>query len=35
VRALVKDREGRIVNRKIATILHDHKDYWAKDCSMK
>ena len=35
VRALVKDREGRIVNRKISTILHDHKDYWAKDCSMK
>lgn len=35
VRALVKDREGRIVNRKIATILHDHRDYWAKDCSMK
>src|SRR5438270_10505398 len=29
VRALVKDREGRIVNRKIGTILHDHKDYWA------
>ena len=35
VRALVKDRQGRIVNRKIATILHDHKDYWAKDCPMK
>lgn len=35
VRALVKDRQGRIVNRKIATILHDHRDYWAKDCSMK
>jgi len=35
VRALVKDRDGRIVNRKIATILHDHKDYWAKDCPMK
>ena len=35
VRALVKDRQGRIVNRKIATILHDHRDYWAKDCPMK
>jgi branched-chain amino acid transport system substrate-binding protein len=35
VRALVKDREGRIVNKKIGTILHDHKDFWAKDCSMK
>jgi branched-chain amino acid transport system substrate-binding protein len=35
VRALVKDREGRIVNRKIATILHSHKDFWLKDCAMK
>jgi len=35
VRALVKDREGRIVNRKIGTILKDHKDFWLKDCSMK
>jgi branched-chain amino acid transport system substrate-binding protein len=35
VRALVKDRQGRIVNRKIATILHGHRDYWAKDCAMK
>jgi len=35
VRALVKDREGRIVNRKISTILKDHGDFWAKDCSMK
>jgi branched-chain amino acid transport system substrate-binding protein len=35
VRALVKDREGRIVNRKIGTILKDHRDFWLKDCSMK
>ncbi|HEX9432841.1 MAG TPA: ABC transporter substrate-binding protein [Burkholderiales bacterium] len=35
VRALVKDREGRIVNRKISTILKDHGDFWAKDCGMK
>ncbi|HET7362373.1 MAG TPA: ABC transporter substrate-binding protein [Burkholderiales bacterium] len=35
VRALVKDREGRIVNRKVDTILRQHRDYWAKDCSMK
>ena len=35
VRALVKDREGRIVNKKILTILHAHRDYWAKDCHMK
>jgi branched-chain amino acid transport system substrate-binding protein len=35
VRALVKDRDGRIVNRKVGTILHQHRDYWAKDCGMK
>src|SRR5438105_8463818 len=35
VRALVKDREGRIVNRKISTILKDHQDFWLKDCGMK
>ena len=35
VRALVKDREGRIVNRKVGTILKQHQDYWLKDCSMK
>jgi branched-chain amino acid transport system substrate-binding protein len=35
VRALVKDREGRIVNRKISTILTGHQDFWLKDCQMK
>ena len=35
VRALVKDRDGHIVNKKIAVILHDHRDFWAKDCNMK
>jgi branched-chain amino acid transport system substrate-binding protein len=35
VRALVKDREGRIVNRKIGTILTNHQDFWLKDCAMK
>ena len=35
VRALVKDREGHIVNKKISTILKDHRDFWLKDCSMK
>src|SRR5690349_9226262 len=35
VRALVKDKEGRIVNRKIGTILKQHRDYWLKDCGMK
>src|SRR3982751_5925321 len=35
VRAIVKDREGRIVNRKISTILKNHKDHWLGECSMK
>jgi branched-chain amino acid transport system substrate-binding protein len=35
VRALVKDRQGRIVNKKIATILKNHKDHWLSECSMK
>jgi branched-chain amino acid transport system substrate-binding protein len=35
VRELVKDKNGRIVNRKIGTILKQHQDYWLKDCSMK
>ncbi len=35
VRALVKDREGRIVNKKIGTILTKHQDFWLKDCKMK
>jgi branched-chain amino acid transport system substrate-binding protein len=35
VRALVKDREGRIVNKKISTILTNHQDFWLKDCAMK
>jgi branched-chain amino acid transport system substrate-binding protein len=35
VRELVKDKNGRIVNRKVGTILTQHQDYWLKDCSMK
>jgi branched-chain amino acid transport system substrate-binding protein len=35
VRALVKDKNGRIVNQKVGTILKQHQDYWLKDCSMK
>lgn len=35
VRVLKKDSQGRIVNSKLTTILHDHRDYWAKDCPMK
>jgi branched-chain amino acid transport system substrate-binding protein len=35
VRELVKDKDGRIVNRKVDTILRQHQDFWLKDCSMK
>src|SRR5690349_8280227 len=35
VRVLKKDAKGRIVNRKIGTILKQHQDYWLKDCNMK
>ena len=35
VRELVKDKNGRIVNRKISTILKQHRDFWLKDCGMK
>jgi branched-chain amino acid transport system substrate-binding protein len=35
VRVLKKDAKGRIVNSKLTTILHEHRDYWAKDCPMK
>jgi branched-chain amino acid transport system substrate-binding protein len=35
VRELVKDKNGRIVNRKISTILKQHQDFWLKDCGMK
>jgi branched-chain amino acid transport system substrate-binding protein len=35
VRAVVKDKDGRIVNRKVDIILKQHQDFWLKDCSMK
>jgi branched-chain amino acid transport system substrate-binding protein len=35
VRELVKDKNGRIVNHLVSTILKQHQDYWLKDCSMK
>ena len=35
VRELVKDKDGRIVNRKVDTILQQHQDFWLKDCGMK
>jgi branched-chain amino acid transport system substrate-binding protein len=35
VREIVKDDKGRIVNKRIGTVLNDHVDFWAKDCKMK
>ncbi len=35
VRVLAKDNQGRIVNKKIGTVLNDHVDFWAKECAMK
>jgi branched-chain amino acid transport system substrate-binding protein len=35
VRELVKDNQGRIVNKKIGTVLKGHVDFWAKECKMK
>jgi hypothetical protein len=27
-----KDKQGRIVNKKIAVVMQKHVDFWAKDC---
>jgi branched-chain amino acid transport system substrate-binding protein len=35
VRQIVKDDKGRIVNKRIGTVLNGHVDFWAKDCKMK
>jgi branched-chain amino acid transport system substrate-binding protein len=35
VRELVKDNQGRIVNKKIGTVLTGHVDFWARECKMK
>ena len=35
VRQIVKDDKGRIVNKRVGTVLNDHVDFWAKDCKMK
>src|SRR5688572_96583 len=35
VRVVAKDAQGRIVNKKIGTVLNDHVDFWAKECAMK
>jgi branched-chain amino acid transport system substrate-binding protein len=35
VRVVAKDGQGRIVNKKIGTVLNGHVDFWAKDCKLK
>jgi branched-chain amino acid transport system substrate-binding protein len=35
LRVVSKDAQGRIVNKKIATVISKHVDFWAKDCKMK
>ena len=35
LRAVTKDGQGRIVNKKIGTVLDNHVDFWAKECPMK
>src|SRR5512134_75316 len=35
LRVLAKDNQGRIVNKKIGTVMNAHVDFWAKECKMK
>jgi branched-chain amino acid transport system substrate-binding protein len=35
LRVVAKDNKGRIVNKKIGTVISAHVDFWAKDCNMK
>ena len=35
LRVVAKDNKGRIVNKKIGTVMSAHEDFWAKDCKMK
>ena len=32
LRIVSKDKQGRIVNKKMATVMAKHVDFWAKDC---
>ncbi len=34
LRVVAKDNQGRIVNKKIGTVLDHHVDFWAKECKM-
>ena len=35
LRVVAKDNQGRIVNKKIGTVVNALSDFWAKDCKMK
>ena len=35
VRVIAKDNQGRLVNKKIGTVVSGLGDFWAKDCKMK
>lgn len=35
LRVVAKDAKGRLVNKKIGTVVNDHVDFWAKECKMK
>jgi len=35
LRVVAKDNKGRIVNKKIGTVMSAHVDFWAKECKMK
>jgi branched-chain amino acid transport system substrate-binding protein len=35
VRVVAKDNQGRLVNKKIGTVVSGLGDFWAKDCKMK
>ena len=35
LRIVAKDSQGRLVNKKIATVVNGLGDFWAKDCNMK
>jgi len=35
LRVVAKDSQGRLVNKKIGTVVNGLVDFWAKDCKMK
>ena len=33
LRVVAKDSQGRLVNKKIGTVVNGLSDFWAKDCT--